>query len=459
MSFKTQPTRKEAELAVVAALVLPESDAAEAVDPLAEIRSLAEAAGARVVDSICQRRARPNPRAAFGKGKIEEIRLLCRQLGATLLIVDFDLSPSQGRNLEEDIGVRVVDRTELILDIFASRASTRQAHLQVELAQLQYMKSRLRRMWTHLERTEAAIGTRGPGETQLESDRRMIDHKIVDLRRRLAQIERRSHRQAVQRLDPNTVSLVGYTNAGKSSLMTALSGAEVLVADQLFATLDTRVRNWHLRDRRLVMLADTVGFVRDLPHHLVASFHATLEETLNADLLLHVCDASDPDLEIHLRAVKKVLADLGAVDIPSLLVLNKADLLSPDDRLALTAQFPNGLLLSAHSKEGFESLDQAIAAQLDRWSLHLDLQVPAGAGRLLADLQRLAAIDSADFHGAHWHARLRLSARHWSRLCPELRQQGGTFRSIPGNGHLEDADLMGGATRSDDRIQGSLGGE
>jgi GTP-binding protein HflX len=219
------------------------------------------------------------------------------------VVVDHNLSPSQGRNLEKDLGMRVVDRTELILDIFATRAQTNQAKLQVELAQMEYVKTRLKRMWTHLERTEGAVGSRGPGETQLETDRRLVGAKVTSLKRRLKEIENRRHREAVAREYPYTVSLVGYTNSGKSSMLKKLTSADVYIADQLFATLDTRVRYWTLQDTRKVVLADTVGFVRDLPHNLVASFHATLEETINADLLVHLCDASDPDLELNIEAV------------------------------------------------------------------------------------------------------------------------------------------------------------
>jgi len=424
------PTRPEAERVVVAAVISPKSEAAAAVDPLSEIAGLAEAAGGRVVDYIMQRRATPAVRAAFGPGKIEEIKALCERREATLLVVDLDLSPSQGRNLEKDLGIRVVDRTELILDIFATRARTKQAKLQVELAQLQYLGSRLRRMWTHLERTGGGIGTRGPGETQLESDKRMVGEKITDLKRRLATIESRSRRRAVGRLDPNTVSLVGYTNAGKSSLLVKLTGADAYVADQLFATLDTRVRHWKLADTRRVMLADTVGFVRDLPHHLVASFHATLEETLHADLLLHVLDASDPDRLLNERAVEYVLTELDANEMPRLMVLNKVDLLSEDERLALRSEFPDAVQISVHTGEGLDALDTAIAARLDAWSLYLDVRVPCAAGKLLSDLQSVCRIEDERFEDTDWLARIWISPRHWGMLQAEVEEAGVESRSL-----------------------------
>lgn len=427
----TLPTHAAPERVVVAAVLSPNSEASGAADPLAEIEGLAKAAGAEVVGRVIQRRATPHPRSAFGPGKIEEIGALCKQRDADVLVVDLDLSPSQGRNLEKDLDLRIVDRTELILDIFARRARTKQARLQVELAQLQYVRSRLRRMWTHLERTGGGIGTRGPGETQLETDRRLIGQKISDLKRRLREIEERSRRRAEERLDPNTVSLVGYTNAGKSSLLERLTGADVYIADQLFATLDTRIRHWALQDTRRVMLADTVGFVRDLPHHLVASFHATLEETLNADLLLHVLDASDPDRWINLRAVERVLGELGANELPQLLVLNKADRLTEDERLEVRAEFPDAVLISVHSGEGLDDLDRAVARQLDAWSLHLDLDLPSGAGKLLAELQRVCRIEREAYRGDRWTARIGISPRHWGMLGAAVEECGGTFTAAP----------------------------
>lgn len=410
---------------------MPDSEASEATDPLAEIEGLAAAAGAEVVGRVIQRRAKPHVRTAFGPGKIEEIAALCKARDAKVLVVDLDLSPSQGRNLEKDLDLRIIDRTELILDIFADRARSRQAKLQVELAQLQYLRSRLQRMWTHLERTGGGIGTRGPGETQLETDRRLIGQKISDLKRRLAEIEARSRRRAVDRLDPNTVSLVGYTNAGKSSLLVELTGADAYVADQLFATLDTRVRHWKLEDGRVVMLADTVGFVRELPHHLVASFHATLEETLHADLLLHVLDAADPDRMLNLRAVEHVLGELGAAEIPGLLILNKADLLDEAERIAIQAEFPDAVLLSVKTGEGMEQLDTVISAQLDAWSLHIEVRVPSGAGKLVSDLQRVSRIEDERYDGSDWKARLRIGPRHWGMLQNEFDRAGADFLPVP----------------------------
>ncbi len=429
MKGRPSPTEPPRERAVVAALVLPDSDPALKSDPLAEIAGLAEAAGAEVVGGLHQRLPHPDPRTAFGKGKVEELRALAQGLDATLVVVDFDLSPSQARNLEKALDRRVVDRTELILDVFASRAQTRQAKLQVELAQLEYLRPRLRRMWTHLERTEGAIGTRGPGETQLETDRRLIARKITDLKQRLAAIDRRRARLAESREHPETVSLVGYTNAGKSSLMNRLTGADVLVADMLFATLDTRVRTWRLHDGRGVLLADTVGFVRDLPHHLVASFHATLEETLHADLLLHVADANDPCLDSHLAAVERVLDEIGVADTPRLLVLNKTDLLDAGARARLEEEHPEALLVSVVSGEGLEGLDARVAAQLDRWSVEVEVEVPPAAGRLTAEFRGSGRLqESAWLEDGRWRARVVLPSRQWLQLRPRIEAAGGSWR-------------------------------
>ena len=424
-----RPTKSPRDRALVAALLLPETDVATLADPLAEISGLTEAAGGIVVGGVLQRLPHPQARAAFGAGKIAEMKSQAEALGAEVVVVDFDLSPSQGRNLESDLGRRVVDRTELILDIFATRAQSRQAKMQVELAQLEYLRTRLRRMWTHLERSEGAIGSRGPGETQLESDRRLIDHKISDLKAKLKELEVRRHREAVARETPEVVSLVGYTNAGKSSLMRRLTGAEVFIADQLFATLDTRVRTWRLLDRRRVLLADTVGFVRDLPHHLIASFHATLEETLNADLLLHVADASDPLLDSHLRAVEKVLADLGAAQIPRLLILNKADRLDAEGRMLLTRAHPEGLCVSAQDGEGIDLLDAEVARRLDSWSLRLAVEVPAAAGKILAALRSTARVEKEEWQAETWLADLILPPRPWPHLRAGIEACGGIWRS------------------------------
>lgn len=406
---------------MVGSLILPGSELERAKDPLAEISDLCEAVGANVVGGVYQKRATPQARTAFGKGKVEEIANLCQEHNAELFVVDLDLKPSQGKNLEEILGVRVLDRSELILDIFATRARTRQAKLQVELAQLEYLKTRLLRMWTHLERTGGGIGTRGPGETQLETDRRLISKRISDLKRKLKEIEGRSQRQASSREDILSFSLVGYTNAGKSTIMRQLTRTDVYVADQIFATLDTKVRRWEMENGRAVTLADTVGFVRDLPHHLVASFHATLEETLQADFLLHVCDAADPDLGIHIRAVRHVLETLEAQEIPSLLVFNKSDCLNEEERLLLEKEWPEAIFVSAVAKHGLSLLEKRVTEILDQWSVEVTIFVSAGDGRLIAEVRQAATILNEDWVGDEWKASIQLLPRHWNLLKGRVR--------------------------------------
>jgi GTPase len=311
----------QSERAILAAVRLPEDDYDQR-DPFGELRALAEQAGARVVGTMEQRRQRPEAGTYIGTGKIEELKALCEQLDATIVIFDHDLAPKQLANIEEGVGRKIVDRSELILDIFASRATTHEAQIQVELAQLEYTYPRLRAMWSHLERIVGAggmmgIGTRGPGEQQLEIDRRLVNARKDDLRRRLREIHDRKRRMVQdRRRDYVTVGIVGYTNAGKSTLFNSLTaggeggGGGAYADDRLFATLVTRTREWDLAGGVAVMLSDTVGFVRNLPHHLIASFRATLEEATHADLLLIVLDVSDPSCELHYRTVCKTLDDL-----------------------------------------------------------------------------------------------------------------------------------------------------
>ncbi|MHB8862639.1 MAG: GTPase HflX [Pirellulaceae bacterium] len=280
------------ESAVLVRVILPNQRFEE--DPLAELEGLATTAGTRVVCGLTQRRQRPDATTFLGRGKVEELAALVDTHGVDVVIFDNDLSPGQTRNLEQALDVKVIDRTELILDIFATHAQTYESRLAVELAQLEYSLPRLKRLWTHLSRLKLGIGMRGPGEKQLEVDRRLVERRIHELRDELREFEKRKERQVAARDDHMTVSLVGYTNAGKSTLMNALTNANVLVQDKLFATLDTRTRRWQLPHWGPVLLSDTVGFIRQLPHRLIASFKATLEESRQADLLLHVADASNP---------------------------------------------------------------------------------------------------------------------------------------------------------------------
>ena len=362
-------------------------------EDLGEARGLVAAAHAEVVgDGILQRKPTPDAATLFGRGKVDEIQAEVQQHHPTAVVVDNDLTPAQVRNLEKAWGVRVVDRSELILDIFAKRAQTRQARLQVELAQNEYLAPRLKRMWTHLERTEGAIGTRGPGETQLETDKRLLKRRIQILRDELREIEARRLREVGSRSELFTVGLVGYTNAGKSTLLNRLTGSHELVADQLFATLDTRTRQWKLPDGRIVLLSDTVGFLRRLPHHLVSSFHATLEETLSAEVLLHVIDASHPSAAAQMQAVESVLAGLSRNAGSAILVFNKVDRIS--DRIGLQflrkGRDQEVVYVSAETGEGLDRLAEAVAGRVDGQSALYDVFVPIGDGRTDASVRRLA---------------------------------------------------------------------
>lgn len=396
MSRESRPTGTPAERFLVSGVLLP-GQADESAGPLAEARSLVEAAGGVVVGAdegpLVQRRARPHPSTFLGRGKVEELREAVQRLKPDAVLIDNDLSPAQGRNLERALGKRIVDRSELILDIFACRARTHQARLQVELAQMEYLRPRLRRMWTHLERTEGAIGTRGPGETQLETDRRLIARRIRDLKARLAEIEGRKRRQVGSRNVSFTVGLVGYTNAGKSTLLNRLTGAEEFVADMPFATLDTRTRKWTLGDGRLVLLSDTVGFLSRLPHHLVASFLATLEEALSVELLLHVVDASHPDAADQMAAVDRTLASLSPrrVDV---VALNKVDRV--DDPIGLQRlarqEGVEVVHISARTGEGLERLDAILSAHLDRRSVEVEARLHVSEGKAAAELRAASVV-------------------------------------------------------------------
>jgi len=368
-------------------------------DPLEEIAGLATTAGAVVVGGLVQKRQSVIPATYIGKGKLAELQAQVQAADADVVIFDNDLSPAQVRNLEKATEVKVLDRSELILDIFATRARTAEARLQVELAQLEYSLPRLRRMWTHLSRYSGGIGLRGPGETQLEEDRRLVALRIRDLKERLGEVQARKQREVRSRQEEHTVSLVGYTNAGKSTLMNALTGADVYVEDKLFSTLDTRTRQWHLKDWGRVLLSDTVGFIRELPHHLIASFKATLEETRQARLLLHVIDASNQAAEEQFRAVKQVLQEIGCADKPTLLVLNKIDLVTDRSYLdVLLKQHPRAVPICAASGQGLDSLRDAVIQSLSADFADAEIEADAGNGRVLSYLSAHAEIHGKQYH-------------------------------------------------------------
>ncbi|MFT5476535.1 MAG: GTP-binding protein HflX [Planctomycetota bacterium] len=398
MSRAPEPTRTPRERVLICGVIFPDAPV-EFEGELSEATALAKAANAVVVgEGVVQRRARPHPATLMGKGKVEEIMELVQRHDPDAVVVDNDLTPAQMRNLEKAWCKRIIDRSELILDIFARRAKTRQAKLQVELAQNEYLAPRLRRMWTHLERTEGAIGTRGPGETQLETDRRLLRKRITDLKGQLKEIEARKRREVKSRAEQFTVGIVGYTNAGKSTLLNRLTKSDELVADMPFATLDTRTRKWRMSDGRSVLLSDTVGFLQRLPHHLVASFHATLEEAFNADLLLNVVDASHPDAANHIRAVDRVLKSLSGHLPPEIVLFNKVDRV--DDPISLQLLVADDskevIYLSAHTGEGTDRLEQAVWRYLDDRSKVVDILIPISDGRTIARVRAHGAILEED---------------------------------------------------------------
>lgn len=386
-------------------------------NPLDELTGLAETAGTEVVGGIVQRRESPDPKSFVGKGKVAELKQMVEMHSADLVIFDNDLSPSQTRNLEKAIGIKVIDRTELILDIFASNAQTHEARLAVELAQLEYSLPRLKRMWTHLSRQTMGVGMRGPGEKQLEVDRRLVEKRIHELKIDLQKVEKRKEREVAGRRDYLTVSLVGYTNAGKSTLMNTLTQADVEAVDKLFATLDTRTRRWTLPSWGPVLLSDTVGFIRDLPHKLVASFRATLEEAREADLLLHVADASNPAVLDQISAVYGVLHELGIDEKQTLLVINKIDVPGAEDRMqAVQNRYPFSIGISARTGLGLDKFASRVSSALSEGFVTLSIRLSVSDGRTMAWLAKVGEVISKQFHDDHVEIHARMPVRHAGRL-------------------------------------------
>ncbi len=412
--------------------VLP-SDHRAAGHPLDELEGLAIAAGTTVVGHLTQRRDRPHPATYLGSGKVEQLSGLAAAADADVVIFDNDLTPAQTRNLEKALELKVLDRTELILDIFAGRARTNESRLAVELAQLEYAMPRLKRMWTHLSRQKKGVGLRGPGEQQLEVDRRLVERRISDLRGQLKAIHARKQREVAGRRDTRTVSLVGYTNAGKSTLLNALTGADVFTEDALFATLDTRTRRWQLPGWGPVLLSDTVGFIRDLPHHLIASFKATLEEARQADLLLHVADASNPAAADQISAAYNVLEEIGIRAKDTLLVINKTD--SPESRPrvdGLLNRYPNAIAISARSGTGLGRLASAVSDALSRSFLDVEVETGVDNGRLMAYLAAHGEVLSKRFNSSRVVVHCRIPQQYLGRINEE-----GTTVRHRGNGEAE----------------------
>ena len=395
----TRTTSVANERAILVGVYTPGQGQGE--NPLAELAGLAEAANVEPVGTLIQRRTTPDVAYCLGRGKLDELEALAQATDAEVVVFDLDLAPGQTRNLEKRLKIKTIDRTELILDIFASRAKTREARLAVELAQLEYSLPRLKRMWTHLERhAGGGVGLRGPGEKQLEVDKRIAQKKIVELKRELEEIHSRKQREVEARSESRRVCLVGYTNAGKSSLLNAATNSDVFAQNMLFATLDARTRRWSLPGWGPILLSDTVGFVRDLPHHLVASFRATLEEATTADLLIHVADASAPDVVDQIAAANKVLKRLGIDEKDAILALNKVDAIESESTLsALIDRYPTAVPISVKEGIGLDRLTAAVSEALSREFLDVYVETSIADGKTPATLARDGEVLSREYDG------------------------------------------------------------
>ena len=415
--------RVAAERAVLAAVLLPQDRASvDRDDPFRELRALAGTAGAVVVGEILQNRRTPSSRTYLGSGKTRELAELVELTDASLVIFDNDLAPAQIKAIEEATRCKVVDRSELILDIFANRATTHAAKLQVEIAQLEYTYPRLRAMWSHLEQivggAPVGIGTRGPGEKQLEIDRRLVQSRLGQLRREVREIQSRKVRE-VRRRNVNyfTVGLVGYTNAGKSTLFNGLSAGGAFAHEKLFATLSTRIERWDLGGGNTVMLSDTVGFIRNLPHHLVASFRSTLEETVHAQLIIVVVDISDPAATSHLETVNATLDEIEATNQPRLLALNKIDqLLDRNELLVWLNRFPEAIAISAATGEGFEALAETVRAHLTGPLSEVRIGASMADGRTIEFLEKRCEVLSRNYADGRADLTVRIGRRQFDQL-------------------------------------------
>ncbi len=406
------------EKAIIATVIFPDSNI-DPHDPLGEIRALTDTAGAVVVDTLTQKRKKPDLTTFMGKGKVRELAEMVKAHDAQVIIFDNDLRPSQIGNIQEIVECKVLDRSEIILDIFAARAQTHEAKLQVELAQLQYTYPRLRAMWSHLDRLGGGgIGTRGPGEQQLETDRRIVQRKKIELQKEIEEVQQRKTREVEKRnVSHYTVGLVGYTNAGKSTLFNTSTHGGAYADDKLFATLTSRTRKWNLGDGDQAMLTDTVGFVKDLPHHLVASFRATLEEAIHADLLLIVLDISHPRAKQQLETVQKVLDAVGAKDSKRLLLLNKTDLLHSNAELLLIQQeYPDAIPISAKTGVGIEDVVEFIKEQLKGKNLSLTLQVDMADGKTINFLETRATVTDRQYENQYVTMQVKIGIHLYDQL-------------------------------------------
>jgi GTP-binding protein HflX len=420
--MRPHSNQQRKERAVLVGVELPSNDHKISLEySLEELESLAQTAGAEVAEKFTQQLRSVTPATLVGRGKVEQIHAKVDELHPDLVIFDEDLTPAQQRNLESALNVRVIDRSQLILDIFAQRARSNEGKLQVELAQLEYLLPRLTRQWTHLSRLGGGIGTRGPGETQLEVDRRRIREKIGHLKRRLKTVERTRSLQRKERdnVPFATIALVGYTNAGKSTLMNALTSAGVLVEDKLFATLDPTIRSLRLPNGDKVMIADTVGFINKIPHSLIEAFKSTLEEVMSADLLLHLVDMSSPLVDEQIQVIEEVLGEIGAGDIPTIIVPNKIDLLpEPPQHLFKNRGTQEVCPISAVTGDGVEALLNVIGTHLDRGKEKIHLSLSASQGALLSLLRERGRVENEIYEDDRVH----ITAMVTPKLAGQMRK-------------------------------------
>ena len=390
-----QPT-VDREKAILVGIYGPDIPRWLAKEYLDELEMLAATAGATTVKKVLQNRPHPDPTTYIGKGKLSQLRTMLNEENADLLIFDDDLSATQARNIEKTADEKVLDRSGLILDIFASRAKTSAAKTQVELAQLQYLLPRLTRLWTHLSRQKGGIGTKGPGETQIETDRRLIGNRIATLKEKLEKLDRQRTTQRKGRSDNNRVALVGYTNAGKSTLMNALTDTQVLAEDRLFATLDSTVRRLELENHE-ILLSDTVGFIRKLPHNLIESFKSTLDEVREADFLLHVVDAASRMIEDYIEVVNDTLEELGIEDTRKVLVFNKIDLVEPTRLMELKKEYPGALFVSGERGMGLDKLQARIEHLIEEDYISFRYNVPMAHYKAVAFLHEVGVVENEHF--------------------------------------------------------------
>jgi GTP-binding protein HflX len=447
--FTPENKTEGAESAIIIGVITPQQSRWEVREHLEELEHLARTAGASVTDRVTQSLNSPDPATFVGSGKVAEIKRLVKERDADLVIFDDELAPVQVRNIEKEIDCKLLDRTGLILDIFASRAQTRAAKTQVELAQLDYLSSRLTRRWTHLSRQEGGIGTKGPGEKQIETDRRLIDKRMAKLREKLDKIDQQRTTQRKSRDARTTVSLVGYTNAGKSTLLNALADEDLLAEDRLFATLDATTRTVELAPNKEVLMSDTVGFIRKLPHRLIESFRSTLDEVREADALVHVVDVTHPNYEEQMRVVAETLGELDSRDKSTLVVFNKVDALEDRTLLRrLRREHPDAVFVSALRGIGLETLKEDLLDLIEQDYVERLAYIPVTEPEAIAEVHRLTDVISEDYvYAENGHAengevnnaqavarmRFRAAPRNDARLRDTL-EPFGELRPVPDNG-------------------------